>query len=134
MIFFCDLLWFFKNLVKIKNKRKIEKPLPPHPQTAQGGYVNGFVSPRRLDKRFCGPKLFFHRQSLAVFQSLVSALWSRKVKMQGWGSGALLTTWWSFSGNLCWGRRWTAVGRPLFVIFMLLRDLFVRRNVLCSFS
>ena len=53
---FCDLLWFFKDLVKIKNKRKIEKPLPPHPQTAQGGYVNGFVSPRRLDGQFCGPE------------------------------------------------------------------------------
>ena len=53
---FCDLLWFFKDLVKIKNKRKIEKPLPPHPQTAQGGYLNGFVSLRRLDGRFCGPE------------------------------------------------------------------------------
>ena len=54
--FFGDLLWFFKDLVKIikiKNKRKIEKPLPPHPQTAQGGYLNGFVSLRRLDGRFC---------------------------------------------------------------------------------
>ena len=39
-----------------KNKRKIEKPLPPHPQTAQGGYVNGFVNLRRLDGRFCGPE------------------------------------------------------------------------------
>ena len=52
--FFCDLLWFFKDLVKIKKKRKIEKPIPSHPQTAQGGYVNGFVSMRRLDGRFCG--------------------------------------------------------------------------------
>ena len=53
--FFCDLLWFFKDLVKIKNKRKIEKPLPPHPKTAQGGYLNGFVSLRRLNGRFYCP-------------------------------------------------------------------------------
>ena len=33
---------------------KIEKPLPPHPKTAQGGYVNGFVSLRRPNRRFCG--------------------------------------------------------------------------------
>ena len=52
---FCDLLWFFKDLVKIKNKRKIEKPLTPHPKTAQGGYVNGFVSLWMLNGRFCGP-------------------------------------------------------------------------------
>jgi len=44
----------FKDLVKIENK-KIEKPLAPHPQTTQGGYVNGFVSMRRLDGRFYGP-------------------------------------------------------------------------------
>ena len=54
--FFCDLLWFFKDLVKIKNKRKGEKPLSRHPQTAQGGYVNGFVSPKRLDVRFYCPR------------------------------------------------------------------------------
>ena len=54
--FFCDLLWFFKDLVKIKNKIKIEKPLPPHSKTAQGGYINGFVSLRRLNGRFCGPE------------------------------------------------------------------------------
>ena len=35
---------------------KIEKPLPPHPKTAQGGYVNDFVSLRRLNGRFCGPE------------------------------------------------------------------------------
>jgi hypothetical protein len=50
-VIYCN---FSKNLVKIKNKRKIEKPLSPHPQTAQRGYVNGFVSLRRLDGRFCG--------------------------------------------------------------------------------
>ena len=53
--FFGDLLWFFKDLIKIKNKRKIEKPLPPHYQTAQGGYLNGFVSLRRLNGRFRDP-------------------------------------------------------------------------------
>ena len=53
LYFFCDLLCFFKDLVKIKKKRKREKPLPRHPQTAQGDYVNGFVSQRRLDGRFC---------------------------------------------------------------------------------
>ena len=52
--FFCDLLWFLKDLVKIKNKKR-EKLLPPHPQTAQGGYENGFVSLRRLDGWFCCP-------------------------------------------------------------------------------
>jgi len=51
--FFCDLLCFFKDLVKIKNKRKGEKPLSRHPQTAQGGYMNSFVSLRRLDPQFC---------------------------------------------------------------------------------
>ena len=50
--FFGDLLWFFKDLVKIKNKIKIEKLLPPHPQTALGGYLNGFVSLRRLNGWF----------------------------------------------------------------------------------
>jgi hypothetical protein len=45
----------FKDLVEIKNKIKIEKPLPPHPKTAQRGYVNGFVSLRRMNGRFCGP-------------------------------------------------------------------------------
>jgi len=45
----------FQRFNQNKNKRKIEKPLPPHPQTAQGGYVNGFVSMRRLNGRFCGP-------------------------------------------------------------------------------
>ena len=29
--------------------------LPRHPQTAQGGYVNGFVSLRRLKGWFCSP-------------------------------------------------------------------------------
>ena len=28
--------------------------MPPQPQTAQGGYMNGFVSLKRLDGRFCG--------------------------------------------------------------------------------
>ena len=46
----------FKDLVKIKNKRKIKKPLPPHPKTAQGGYLNGFVSPRRLNGWFYCPE------------------------------------------------------------------------------
>ena len=46
----------FQRFNQNKNKRKIEKPLPPHPQTAQGGYVNGFVSMRRLDGRFYCPK------------------------------------------------------------------------------
>ena len=54
MIFFVIYCDFFKDLVKIKNKRKIEKPLAPHPQTGQGGYLNGFVSLRRLNGQFYG--------------------------------------------------------------------------------
>ena len=46
-------------------KRKGEKPMPPHSQTAQRGYMNVFLSLRRLDGQFCcsrrksrfGPKL-----------------------------------------------------------------------------
>ena len=44
---FCDLLWFFKNSVKIniKNSKTALKP-------AQGGPATGFGSPRRLVGRF----------------------------------------------------------------------------------
>ena len=60
-VIYCN---FSKILSKI-NKRKKEKPLPPHPQTVQGGCVDGFVSLRILNGRFCcswrksrfGPKL-----------------------------------------------------------------------------
>ena len=38
-----------------KNKKR-EKQLPPQPQTAQGAYVNHFISLRRLDGRFHCPR------------------------------------------------------------------------------
>ena len=46
----------FQRSSQNKNKRKGEKPLPPQPQTAQGGYVNGFMSLRRLNGRFRCPE------------------------------------------------------------------------------
>ena len=49
MIFFVIFQRFSQN----KKIKKIEKLLPPHPQTTQGGYLNGFVSLGRLDGRFC---------------------------------------------------------------------------------
>jgi hypothetical protein len=52
---FCNLLLFFKKLVKIKIKEKGEKLLSPQFETAQGGYVNGFMSLWRLDEQFHYP-------------------------------------------------------------------------------
>ena len=49
------VLWFiviFQRSSQNKNKRKGEKPLPSQPQTAEGGYVNGFMSLRRLNGQF----------------------------------------------------------------------------------
>jgi len=52
---FYMFLWFtmiFQRFNQNKHKRKGEKPLPPQPKTAQGGFVNGFTSLRRLNRQF----------------------------------------------------------------------------------
>ena len=51
--FYCDLLWFFKNSIKIDIKEKVEKLLPSQLQTTKGGNVPGFRSSRSLFGQFC---------------------------------------------------------------------------------